>query len=147
MKSISKNRKAFHEYYVEEKWEAGIVLRGSEVKCLRMGHGSLQESYAMVRNNEAWIVNMYIPHLKQASYMNHGERRERKLLLNKNEIKRLDVATRQKGYTLVPLEIYFNDNNIIKIEVALAKGKANHDKRDATKQKDAKREMDRAVRR
>lgn len=147
MKSISKNRKAWHDYYIEEKVEAGLVLRGSEVKVLRLGHGSIVEGYAMVRNQEAWLVNAYIPSLKHASFLNHGERRERKLLLNQREIQKLDEATRQKGYTLIPLEIYFNDNNIVKVELGLAKGKAHHDKRDAEKQKDARREIRKAMNR
>lgn len=147
MKSISKNRKAWHDYYIEEKVEAGLVLKGSEVKVLRMGHGSIVEGYAMIRNQEAWLVNTYIPSLKHASFLNHGERRERKLLLNQREIHKLDEATRQKGYTLIPLEIYFNDDNIVKVELGLAKGKAHHDKRDAEKQKDAQREIRKAVHR
>ena len=147
MKSISKNRKAFHEYHIEDKFEAGIALRGSEVKCLRDSHPSLAESYAMIREGQAWLMNFSIPTLKQASYLNHAERRDRRLLLNRNEIKKLDEATRQKGYTLIPIEIYFNDDNRVKVEIALAKGKAGHDKRETQKTKDAKREMDRALRR
>lgn len=147
MKSIAKNRKAFHDYYIEEKIEAGIALRGSEVKSLRMGHASLADGYALVRDGQAWLVNFYIPQLKQASYLNHGERRERRLLLNRREIDKLDEATRQKGYTLVPLDVYFNDNNIVKVELALARGKAQHDKRQSAKEQDAKREIQRAVRR
>ncbi|MEY4064007.1 MAG: SsrA-binding protein SmpB [Pseudomonadota bacterium] len=147
MKSISKNKRAFHEYLIEDKFEAGIALRGSEVKCLRDSHPSLAESYAMVREGQAWLMNLTIPTLKQASYLNHTERRDRRLLLKRSEIRKLDEATRQKGYTIVPLEIYFNDDNRVKVELALAKGKAGHDKREAQKNKDAKREMDRALRR
>lgn len=146
-KSIAKNRKAFHEYAIEDKIEAGIALQGSEVKALRMASANIADAYAMVRDGQAWLVNFYIPLLKHASYMNHTERRDRRLLLNRNEIKRLDESTRQKGYTLIPLEVYFNDNNIVKVELALAKGKAYHDKRDAAKEADAKREIARAVRR
>lgn len=147
MKSISKNRKALHDYTIEAKFEAGIALRGSEVKALRMGHASLVDGYAMVREGQAWLVNFYIPLLAQASYLNHGERRDRRLLLNRREIDRLDEATRQKGYTLVPLDVYFNDNNIVKVELGLAKGKAQHDKRQSAKDHDAKREIQRAMRR
>jgi len=147
MKSISKNRKAFFEYTIEEKIEAGICLKGSEVKVLRLGHGSIIESYAMVREKQAWLINMYIPALKNASYLNHSERREKKLLLNKKEIDKLDAATRQKGYTLIPLEIYFDDNNRVKIELGVGKGKANHDKRDSQKEKEVKRELQRAMKR
>ncbi|WP_315861829.1 SsrA-binding protein SmpB [Fluviispira vulneris] len=147
MKSISKNRKAWHDYYIEEKIEAGVSLKGSEVKVLRDGHGSIVEGYAMVRDGQAWLVNAYIPSLKHASYLNHSERRDRRLLLHRNQIERLDAATRQKGYTLIPLEIYFDDNNRVKIELGLAKGKAHHDKRDAEKQKDAKKEAQKAMKR
>lgn len=147
MKSISKNKRAFHEYHIEDKVEAGIALRGSEVKRLRDSNPSLAESYAMIREGQAWLMNLTIATLKQASYLNHTERRDRRLLLNRREIKKLDEATRQKGYTIVPLEIYFNDENRVKVEIALAKGKAGHDKRESQKNKDAKREMDRALRR
>lgn len=147
MKSIARNKRAFHDYSVEDKIEAGIVLTGSEVKSLRAGHASLAEGYAMIRNGEAILVGMVIPALKQASYFNHSERRERRLLLHREEIARLDKATRQKGYTLMPLEIYFDDNGRVKIELGLAKGKAVHDKRESSKERDAKREMERAIRR
>lgn len=147
MKSISKNRKAWHDYYIEEKIEAGLSLKGSEVKVLRGGHGSVIEGYAMVRDGQAWLVNAYIPTLKNASYLNHVERRDRRLLLNRKEIEKLDASTRQKGYTLIPLELYFDDNNRVKVELGLAKGKANHDKRDSEKEKDAKKEAQRAMRR
>jgi SsrA-binding protein len=147
MKSIAKNKKAFHDYYIEERYEAGIALRGSEVKALRMSNPSLQESYAMVRGGEVWLVGLHIPTILHASYMNHTERRERRLLLRQPEIKKLDEATRQKGYTLVPLDLYFNDDNRVKVEIGLAKGKAQHDKRDSAKEADAKREIARAIRR
>ena len=147
MKSISKNKKAFFEYYIEAKYEAGVALKGSEVKSLRLGHGSIVDAYALIRDGEAYLVGAYIPGLKEASYLNHNERRDRKLLLRKQEIKRLEVASRQKGYTLVPLEIYFNDKNIAKIEIAVAIGKALHDKRDVSKKNEAKRDMERALKR
>ena len=147
MKSISKNRKAFHDYFIEEKVEAGIVLTGSEVKVLRMGHGSIAEGYAMIRNGEAWLVAAYIPTLKHASFLNHVERRDRKLLLNHRQIERLDTATRQKGYTLIPLELYWDDNNIVKVEIGLAKGKANHDKRESQKIKDQQKEIRKVLKR
>ena len=146
MKSIIRNRKAFHDYNIEEKIEAGIALKGSEVKALRLGYGSLAEGYAMVREGQAWIVNFSIPLLKQASYNNHTERREKRLLLKEREIRNLDQATRQKGYTLVPLEAYFNERNIVKITLGLGKGKAQHDKRQSAKESEAKRDMARALR-
>jgi SsrA-binding protein len=147
MKTIAKNKKAYHEYFIEEKVEAGIALRGSEVKSLRLGHASLGEGYALIRDGKASLVNFLIPQLKQASYLNHNERRDKALLLKANEIARLDQATRQRGYTLVPLEVYFNERNIVKVLLGLAKGKAQHDKRESKKEQDAKREIDRAVRR
>lgn len=147
MKSITKNRKAFHNYYIEEKIEAGLSLMGSEVKVLRSGQASIAEGYALMRNGQGWLLNVYIPPLPHASYMNHAERRERRLLLNKNEIKKLDIATRQKGYTIIPLELYFDDNNRVKVELGLARGKAQHDKRDSLKQKDMAREVQKALRR
>ena len=147
MKSISKNRKAWFDYTIEDKIEAGLCLKGSEVKVLREGHGSIIESYAMVKEGQAWLVNMYIPALKHASYMNHAERRDKKLLLNRKEINKLEVATRQKGYTIIPLELYFDDTNRVKVELGVAKGKAVHDKRHAQKEKEVKREMQKAVKR
>jgi SsrA-binding protein len=146
MKSISKNRKAYHEYFVEEKFEAGIVLKGSEVKSLRLSNTNLADSYAVSRNGEVWLLNLGIGALKHASYMNHNERREKKLLLKKRQIKHLDEATRQKGYTLIPLEMYFNDNQLVKVELGLCKGKAQYDKRETGKIADAKREIQRALR-
>ncbi len=143
-KSIAKNKKAYHDYRIEEKIEAGILLKGSEVKALRLGHGSISESYAMVRDRQAWLIHMFIPALKHASYMNHSEKRDKKLLLNRHEIDKFDTATRQRGYTIVPLEIYFDDNNRVKVELGLARGKAEHDKREAQKEKDAKKEIDKA---
>jgi SsrA-binding protein len=147
LKTISKNRKALHEYKVEEKVEAGIALQGSEVKALRLANTNLADSYAISRNGEMWLLGLSIPLLKHASYMNHTERRDRKLLLSKREIKHFDEATRQKGYTLIPLEMYFNDAQKVKIELALCKGKAQHDKRESGKIADANRDIQRAVRR
>jgi SsrA-binding protein len=147
MKSISKNRKAFHDYFIEEKIEAGIALKGSEVKVLREGHGSIAEGYAMIREGQALLMNCYIPLLKHASYMNHGERRDRVLLLKRREIEKLDTATRQKGYTLVPLELYFDDHNRVKVELGLARGKATHDKRDTEKTKSMQKDIQRALKR
>jgi len=147
MKSITKNRKAFHNYFIEEKYEAGLSLMGSEVKTLRMGRGSIAEGYAIIRDGQAWLINASIPTLAHASYMNHSERRDRKLLLHLKEIKQLDVATRQKGYTLVPLELYFNKENKIKISIGLGRGKAQHDKRASIKEKDMLREAKKAMKR
>ncbi len=146
-KTIVKNRKALHDYAIETRYEAGIVLQGSEVKALRMGYGSLVDGYAVVQNGECLLINFAIPHIQHASYMNHSERRQKRLLLHKSELRKLESATRQKGYTLVPLEVYFDDNNRVKVELALAKGKAQHDKRETEKQADARRDIQRAMRR
>lgn len=146
-KSISKNRKAWHDYHIEKKIEAGLVLKGSEVKTLRKGQASISEGYAIIRDGQAWLVNSYIPTLQHASYMNHSERRDRKLLMWTKEIQDLDRATTQKGFTIVPLELYFDQNNRVKIELGLAKGKTNYDKRSSAKEKDVKREIQRAIKR
>jgi len=140
MKIISHNKKAYHNYNILETLEAGLVLHGSEVKAMRMAHVSVAESYAMIRNNEAWLVNMHIPLLKHASYLNHAERRDRKLLLSRREIDKLDRATAQKGFTLVPLKVYFNQDNRIKVQIGLGKGKALYDKRQSLKDKDMARD-------
>lgn len=145
MKSIAKNRKAYHEYYIEEKLEAGIALQGSEVKSLRMSQANIADAYAMIRDGQAWLINLSISLLKHASYMNHTERRDRRILMKRREIDKLDDATRMKGYTLIPLEIYFNDRGMVKLELGLAKGKAMHDKRHVQKEKDEKREAQRAM--
>ncbi len=146
-KTIAKNRKAFHDYAIETRIEAGIVLQGSEVKSLRLGHGSLVDGYAVVQNGECLLINFAIPLISHASYMNHAERRQKRLLLHKSEIRKLETATRQKGYTLIPLEVYFDDNNRVKVELALARGKAQHDKRESQKVSDANRAIQRAIRR
>lgn len=146
-KSIAKNKKAFHDYHIEEKYEAGIALMGSEVKSLRLGHGSLVDGYAIIDNGNCILINFMIPKIAHASYMNHSERRQRRLLLHKSEIRKLEIATRQKGYTLVPLEVYFNEDNRVKVRLGLGKGKASHDKRQSAKEADAKRDIQRALRR
>lgn len=137
-----KNRKARHDYDVKETYEAGIVLHGSEVKSLREGNASLSESFAYLRDGEVWLRDMYIKPYKQASYSNHDERRERKLLLKKREIRELDKAVSQKGYTLVPLKLYFK-KGYAKILLGLARGKKKYDKREDIKERDTKRELER----
>lgn len=137
-----KNRKARHEYAVEETYEAGIVLRGSEVKSLRQGKASLKEAFAYLKDGEVWLRDMYIKPYEQASYNNHNDRRERKLLLNKREIRELDKAISQKGYTIVPLKLYFK-KGYAKILIGIAKGKKKYDKREDIKERDTKRELER----
>lgn len=146
MDKIATNKKAFHNYHIEEKVEAGIVLKGSEAKAIRNGNVNINDSYAIIRNEEVFLVGMNVSPLAQASVFNHQELRMRKLLLHSEEIRKLDRATRTKGYTLVPLDIYFNERGMIKLTLALAKGKAEHDKRETIKKKEANREMARAAR-
>jgi SsrA-binding protein len=136
------NRKARYEYHIEETYEAGIVLKGTEVKSLRNGNASLNESFAMLQDGEIWLRDMYIKPYKQGSYANHDERRPRKLLLNKREIAELDKAVDQKGYTLIPLKLYFK-KGYAKILLGIAKGKQKHDKREDIKERDVKRELNR----
>lgn len=137
-----KNRKARHEFNVEETFEAGIVLRGTEVKSLREGKASLQEAFAYVMDGEIWLKDMYIKPYKQGSYANHNERRERKLLLKRREIQEIEKYINQKGYALVPLKLYFK-NGYAKILLGLAQGKKKYDKRQDIKERDTRRELER----
>lgn len=146
-KIISKNRKARHDYFILETFEAGIVLTGTEIKSIRESRLNLKEAYARIDNGEVWIHNMHISPYDKASYFNHEELRPRKLLMHKGEIVRLIGKTKEKGLTLVPLSLYLKGNRWAKIELALAKGKQQHDKRDAIADRDAKRDMARAMRR
>ncbi|HYW35238.1 MAG TPA: SsrA-binding protein SmpB [Balneolaceae bacterium] len=139
-----RNRKARHNYSVEETYEAGIVLKGTEVKSIRNGNASIAESFAYLDNGEVWIHGMYIKPYKHGSYANHDERRERKLLLKNREIEALGKAVERQGYTLVPLKLYFK-NGYAKILLGVAKGKKRHDKREDIKERDMKREIERKV--
>lgn len=139
-----KNRKARHDFHVEETYEAGIVLKGTEVKSLRAGKASLNEAFAYFKNGEIWLKNMYIKPYEHGSYNNHDERRDRKLLLKRKEIRELDRATAQKGKTLVPLKLYFK-SGYAKLLIGLATGKKQFDKREDIKEKDVKRELDRKI--
>lgn len=138
-----KNRSAFHEYFIDDKYEAGMVLLGTEVKSLRAGKASFNDSYCVVHKGEIWIRSLHIAEYSHGTMNNHDPVRERKLLLQKREIKKIESKLKEKGYTLVPLRIYFNDKNLVKIEIGLAKGKKLHDKRETLRQKDAEREMKR----
>jgi SsrA-binding protein len=145
MKTVSTNRKAYHEYHIEEKFEAGIALTGTEVKSLREGRANLKESYAKIANGELFLVNAHITPYSCGNLSNHEPKRTRKLLMHKREIDRLFGKVRERGYTLVPLSIYFNDRNKAKLEFGLGKGKTLYDKRDAIKKKDDKRATDREL--
>ncbi len=146
IKTIARNKKATHDYFIEEKIECGIVLTGTEVKSLRLGKASIKESYADIINGEIFVFQMNITPYEKGNIHNQDPVRPRKLLLHKREIRRLIGLKQRQGYTLVPLSVYFSDNRV-KVELALAKGKKLHDKRHAIAEKDAKRRMDRAVRR
>jgi len=137
------NRRARFEYEILESFEAGIVLVGSEVKSLRQGKANLQDSYALVKNGEVWLLNMHINPYEQANQCNHDPLRTRKLPLNKSEIAKVKVKTNEKGLTLIPLKLYFKKGNA-KVELGIGKGKKLHDKRESIKERDVTREMQRA---
>ena len=143
-KAAATNRKAYHDYFVEETIEAGMALQGTEVKSLRLGLASLSDSYAIVKNDEIFLLNANISPYTHGNIMNHEPLRTRKLLLHRDEIRKLIGKMTQKGYTLIPLKIYFVRGKA-KVLVGLAKGKKFHDKRDTIKEKESKREVERAV--
>lgn len=149
-KTVAQNRKARHDYFIEETIEAGIVLTGTEVKSLRSGQASIAESYAgtdKTRGGELFLINAYIPEYAKAHIkLQHEVRRPRKLLLHKNQLEKLLAAVQRKGVTLVPLSIYFNARGIAKVEIGIAAGKKKHDKRDAIKDRDWQREKLRLMR-
>lgn len=144
IKVIARNRKAKHEYNIEESYEAGIVLQGTEVKSIRQGRVNLKDSFALVEDGEVFLYHMHIAPYKEGNRYNHEPERVRKLLFHKHQIKSLIGKTKRKGYTLIPLKIYFK-NGLIKLELALAKGKDLHDKREDIKERTAQREMERAM--
>ena len=145
VKVVAENRKARHDFFIEETYEAGLVLTGTEVKSLRVGKANLRDSYARVENGEVHIHNLHISPYEQGNRFNHDPLRVRKVLLNRYEINKLIGATQQKGLTLIPLKIYFK-RGLAKMELALAKGKKLHDKRDDIAERDAKREIELAFR-
>ena len=145
-KTVADNRKARFNYEIGEKFEAGIALTGSEVKSLRSGKAAIAESYADTRRGEIWLINSNIPEYLQASRFNHTPKRPRKLLLHQRQINKLIGAVEREGMTVVPLKIYFNDKGRAKVEIALAKGKKLHDKRETEKKRDWDREKGRLLR-
>jgi SsrA-binding protein len=146
IKVVATNRKAGHEYFLQDHFEAGLVLQGSEIKSIRAGHISLAEAYVRVDGQEAWLVDAHIAPYEQASHFNHEPRRPRKLLLHSSEIRELWDAVRQKGVTIVPLKVYLKDGRA-KLEIAIGKGKKLYDKRESIARRDAEREMERQLRR
>lgn len=138
-----KNRSAYYEYFIDDKYVAGIVLTGTEVKSLREGKANFNDSYCIIHKGELWIRSFHITEYSHGTVNNHDPIRERKLLLNRRELKKLDAKIKEKGYTIVPLRLFFNENNLAKVEIGLAKGKKLHDKRESIKQRDTDREIKR----
>ncbi|MBA3898410.1 MAG: SsrA-binding protein SmpB [Sphingomonadaceae bacterium] len=145
-KVVAENRRARYDYAIEDTFEAGIALTGTEVKALRFGEGSIAESYAEVKDEEIWLINSNIPEFSHGNRHNHEPKRPRKLLLKEREIAKLHGAVARQGMTLVPLSIYFNGRGRAKVELALGKGRKHHDKREHEKEKDWKREAARLLR-
>ncbi len=144
-RTVATNRRARHEYHIDEMHEAGVVLTGTEVKSLRAGRASIQEAYARVEDGEVWLYHMHIPPYEPGSIFNHDPLRRRKLLLHGREIDRLAGRAEQKGYTLIPLRLYFR-RGVAKVELGLARGKRQFDKRAAIAEREARRRIERAVR-
>jgi len=144
MKIVAQNKKAFHDYFVEETFEAGMVLTGTEVKSLRDGKANLKDSYVIIKDSEAFLLNCHISPYTHGNIMNHDPVRTRKLLLHRKEIIRLQGIAAQKGYSLVPLKIYFKESRA-KVEIGLVKGKRQYEKRETIKKKEADREIERAM--
>ena len=145
-KDVAVNRRAYHDYFIDDKYEAGVMLTGTEVKSIRNGRANLRDGFVRINDGEAWLENVHISPYEQANVMNHEPLRPRKLLLHRKEISSLIGKVKQKGYTLIPLRLYFSRNHA-KVEVGLARGKRQFDKREAIAERDAKREIARATRR
>ena len=144
-KTVATNRKARHDYFIDETYEAGIVLTGTEIKSARAGRVNLRDSYVQVRNGELWLIDTHIAPYKQAGRSSHEPKRPRKLLMHRREISRLQGKIQEKGYTIVPLRLYLKNNKWAKVEIALARGKKLYDKRQTIRKHDAQREVERAL--
>ena len=142
-KLIAQNKKARHDFSIDEVFEAGLVLVGTEVKSLRLGRASLVDGFAMIDGGEAFLHNVHIPEYEQGTWTNHEPKRKRKMLLNRDEVRKISTAVARQGYTLVPLSLYFKDGKV-KVEIGLARGRKTHDKRNAIAERDASREMQKA---
>lgn len=145
IEEIARNRKAFHDYEVLETYEAGIVLSGTEVRSLRDNHCQLTDCFALIRHGEVWLHGVHIPPYAFGNLNNPDPDRKRKLLLHKNQIRKLDQQTKEKGMALVPLKIYFAKNSLVKVELAVCRGKKLHDKRQSMAERDSRREIERAL--
>ena len=140
-----KNRSAYFEYFIDDKYTAGIMLTGTEIKSLRTGKASFNDSYCIFHKGELFIKSFHIAEYAFGNLNNHDPLRERKLLLNKRELKKIETRLKEKGYTLIPLRLFFNDKNLAKVEIGLGKGKKLHDKRETIKQRDTDREIKRYI--
>ena len=138
-----RNRSAFFEYYIDDKYDAGMVLTGTEVKSLRSGKASFNDAYCHFQQGELFVKSLHIAEYELGTYANHNPTQDRKLLLNKKELKKIETKVKEKGYTIIPLRIYFSESGKAKIEIGLARGKKLHDKRESIKQRDADRELKR----
>ncbi len=145
VKVVSRNRRAYHDYNIDEKFECGIELAGSEVKSIRGGHVAFADSYARIRDGQIWLVGLRISPYDQASIFNHEPDRDRRLLMHRDEIRRLRRRVDERGFTLIPLQIYFK-GGLVKVEIGLGKGKREYDKRQSIKQRDQRREAEREMR-
>jgi SsrA-binding protein len=146
VKDVAVNRRAYHDYFIDERYEAGVMLSGTEIKSVRSGRANLRDGFVRIDNNEAWLENVHISPYAQGNVMNQEPVRPRKLLLHRKEISSLIGKVKQKGYTLIPLRVYITRNRA-KVEIGLARGKRQYDKREAIAARDAKREIERAMRR
>jgi SsrA-binding protein len=138
-----RNRSAFYEYQIDDKYDAGMILTGTEVKSLRSGKASFNDSYCLFQGNELFVRSLHISEYEMGTHANHDPLRERKLLLNKKELKKMQSKIKEKGYTIIPLRIFFSESGKAKIQIGLAKGKKMHDKRESIKQRETEREMKR----
>ena len=145
-KIVATNRKAYHDYHILDKYETGIELLGSEVKSLREGNANLKEGYIVIRKEQAWVLGIHISPYSHTGFEGHEPVRERRLLLHKREIGKIKILLEQKGLTAVPLKIYFNSNGWAKLEIGIAKGKKNYDKKKAIRERDIQREAERELR-
>ena len=147
MKTLAQNKKAFHDYEVLDRFEAGIALAGSEVKSIRAGRISLKDSFVEVQNGEAFLLRCHVSPYEQAGVFNHAPERKRKLLLHAREIHRLDQKVKERGFSIVPLQVLLTDKGLIKVEIALVRGKREYEKKQKLKERDIRREMDRDLQR
>ena len=139
IRAVCRNKSAFHDYFIEERFEAGLVLVGSEVKSLREGRADLKDAYGLIEGGEAFLVHMRISEWTGGTYFNHKPERRRKLLLHRKQIQKLKILIDQRGYALIPLRVYFNEKNRAKVELAVARGKRKYDKREAIRERDERR--------